>query len=114
MNVAESVTELVGGTPLVRLNRVVGDCGATILGKLESFNPGNRRPRSGQVDDRRADEWQYGNRSLVYRGGQGLSLCHRHARYDESRTACDDAGLRREDRVDRRCKGNARRGRDRE
>ncbi len=36
MNIAWAVTDLIGGTPLVRLNRVVGDCGATILGKLES------------------------------------------------------------------------------
>ena len=41
MKIAASVTDLIGGTPLVRLNRVVGDCGATILGKLESANPGN-------------------------------------------------------------------------
>jgi cysteine synthase A len=41
MKIASSVTELIGGTPLVRLNRVVGDCHATILGKLEAANPGN-------------------------------------------------------------------------
>jgi len=41
MKIASSVSDLVGGTPLVRLNRVVGDCHATILGKLESSNPGN-------------------------------------------------------------------------
>ena len=41
MKIASEVTDLVGGTPLVRLNRVVGDCHATILGKLESANPGN-------------------------------------------------------------------------
>ncbi len=41
MKIAASVTDLIGGTPLVRLNRVVGRCGATILGKLESANPGN-------------------------------------------------------------------------
>jgi cysteine synthase A len=41
MKVASSVVDLVGGTPLVRLNRIVGDCQATILGKLESANPGN-------------------------------------------------------------------------
>ncbi len=40
MNIASAVTDLIGGTPLVRLSRVVGDCGATILGKLESANPG--------------------------------------------------------------------------
>lgn len=41
MNVASAITDLIGGTPLVRLNRVVEDCPATILGKLESANPGN-------------------------------------------------------------------------
>jgi cysteine synthase A len=41
MKIASAVTDLIGGTPLVRLNRVVGDCQATILGKLESANPGN-------------------------------------------------------------------------
>jgi cysteine synthase A len=41
MKIASSVADLVGGTPLIRLNRVVGDCHATILAKLESMNPGN-------------------------------------------------------------------------
>ena len=41
MKIASSVADLVGKTPLVRLNRVTGDCGATILGKLEAANPGN-------------------------------------------------------------------------
>lgn len=41
MKIAANVTDLIGGTPLVRLNRVIGNCGATILGKLESANPGN-------------------------------------------------------------------------
>ena len=41
MPIASSVADLIGGTPLVRLNRVVGDCPATILGKLEAANPGN-------------------------------------------------------------------------
>jgi cysteine synthase A len=37
--IAEDVTQLVGGTPLVRLRRVVGDAGAQVVAKLESFNP---------------------------------------------------------------------------
>lgn len=41
MKIASTVTDLIGGTPLVRLNRVVGDCHATILVKLESANPAN-------------------------------------------------------------------------
>ena len=35
------VTAIVGRTPLVRLNRLVGDAGATVLVKLESANPAN-------------------------------------------------------------------------
>ena len=41
MKIANNVTELVGNTPLVRLNRVTEGCGATIVAKLEFFNPGH-------------------------------------------------------------------------
>ncbi len=34
-----NITEAVGGTPLIRLNRVAGDAGATVLAKLEFYNP---------------------------------------------------------------------------
>lgn len=33
------ITKTIGNTPLVKLNRITDDCGATILAKLESFNP---------------------------------------------------------------------------
>ena len=46
MNRAGSITELIGRTPLVRLNRISDGSGAEVLGKLESFNPG------GSVKDR--------------------------------------------------------------
>lgn len=39
MKFASDVTQLVGNTPLVRLNRVTDGAGATVLAKLESFNP---------------------------------------------------------------------------
>jgi cysteine synthase len=39
MKIAESITELIGNTPLVKLNRVTGGAGATVVAKLESFNP---------------------------------------------------------------------------
>ncbi len=46
MNVAEDITKLIGNTPLVKLNRVTDGAGATILAKLEYFNP------LGSVKDR--------------------------------------------------------------
>ena len=44
--IAASVLDLVGGTPLVRLNRLPKPGGATVLAKMESLNPG------GSVKDR--------------------------------------------------------------
>ena len=35
----EDITKLVGGTPLVRLNRMARGVGAQVVAKLESFNP---------------------------------------------------------------------------
>jgi cysteine synthase len=46
LGVANSILDLVGGTPLIRLNRLVPDGGGEILAKLESANP------TGSVKDR--------------------------------------------------------------
>ncbi len=46
VRIANDITELIGRTPLVRLNRLVAPGGATVLAKLEYFNP------SGSVKDR--------------------------------------------------------------
>ncbi|CDG81204.1 cysteine synthase A [Janthinobacterium agaricidamnosum] len=39
MKIANDVTELIGNTPLVRINRMAGGASATILAKLEFHNP---------------------------------------------------------------------------
>lgn len=44
--IADNLTDLIGGTPLLRLNRVTRGLGAEVVAKLESFNPG------GSVKDR--------------------------------------------------------------
>jgi cysteine synthase A len=41
MKIANSVTELIGNTPLVRLNRVASSVSPQIVAKLESHNPAN-------------------------------------------------------------------------
>src|SRR6476660_10402327 len=35
----DDITQCIGNTPLVRMRRACGDVKATIVGKLESFNP---------------------------------------------------------------------------
>ncbi|MEM5770771.1 MAG: pyridoxal-phosphate dependent enzyme, partial [Bacillota bacterium] len=44
--IANSITELIGGTPLLRLSRVTERTQATVVAKLEAFNPG------GSIKDR--------------------------------------------------------------
>jgi cystathionine beta-synthase len=44
--IVDTILETVGNTPMVRLRHIAADCPATVLAKVESFNPG------GSVKDR--------------------------------------------------------------
>jgi cysteine synthase A len=46
MKIADNIADLIGGTPLVRLHGFSEESGASVVAKLESFNPG------GSVKDR--------------------------------------------------------------
>lgn len=43
MGIYNNVTELVGRTPLVRLNRLTEGLDAQVVTKLEFYNPGQQR-----------------------------------------------------------------------
>jgi len=46
VSIANNITELIGNTPMLRLNKLSEETGVQIVGKLEYFNPG------GSVKDR--------------------------------------------------------------
>jgi cystathionine beta-synthase len=53
MDVAETVVDLIGHTPMVRLDRTARDLECTLLAKLEQFNPGGSskdRPALAMID----------------------------------------------------------------
>ena len=39
--IAADITQLIGRTPLIRLNRIASGCAADVVAKVESFNPGS-------------------------------------------------------------------------
>src|SRR5438270_13223964 len=39
MNIYKNITQTIGRTPLVQLNKITGDAKATVVAKLEGFNP---------------------------------------------------------------------------
>ncbi|TFV03018.1 pyridoxal-phosphate dependent enzyme, partial [Bacillus stratosphericus] len=41
MNIAHSITDLIGNTPLVELNRLTEGLPGRVVAKLEFFNPGS-------------------------------------------------------------------------
>ena len=129
MNIAANVTELIGRTPLVRLNRVAAGVKPQIVAKLESQNPANsvkdriglamieaaeragpHRPR--RDGDRRAHQRQHRHRARLRRRREGLRLHPHHAGIDEPGAPRGAARLRREARAHRSRQGHARRDRE--
>jgi cysteine synthase len=78
--IADSITDLIGRTPLVRLKRISDGSGAKILGKLESMNPaGSVKDRIGlaMIDAAEADGRLVRGTSVVVEptsGNTGIAL----------------------------------------
>ncbi|MCP4446125.1 MAG: cysteine synthase family protein [Myxococcales bacterium] len=56
MAIASSITDLIGNTPLLALDRFAAGCGARLVGKMEMFNPVSIKDRPVWSMIRRAED----------------------------------------------------------
>ena len=114
MEVADSLLDLVGNTPLVRLGRVGRDLECDLLAKVEMFNPGGsvkdrparrhdrgrrtRRPAHGRRHHRRAHVGQHRAGLAIVAAQRGYRVLLRDVRQGERREGDAAAGLRRRGR----------------
>jgi cysteine synthase len=80
VEISANLSDLVGGTPLLRLTRVAPDAGAELLGKLEAYNPaGSVKDRIGvaMIDAAEADGRVVPGRTTIVEptsGNTGIAL----------------------------------------
>lgn len=87
MNIADNITQLVGKTPMIRLNKASLACGATIIAKCEFMNPTSSvKDRIGFNMIRRAQEEGKINKDTIIieptSGNTGIALAANCAAQD--------------------------------